>query len=133
MTGIPEFTPAERWVVESALKERYGKPVAPELADAEVKLDRSSDQLTPCPTLYWQERGAGFVICKVAENRYRSMFFYSVHEQYGTGREEYDDLAECVTLLLRLQADHEKDRAGATSGTTGDQLPGEVPFKFIDF
>lgn len=133
MGTIPDFTEAERWVVESALKERYGKPVALEPADAEVKLDRGSDKPTACPVLYWQERGAGFVICKTAENRYRSMFFYSVHEQYGTGREEYDDLAECVSVLLKLQADNEKDRAGATSGTTGDQLPGETPFKFIDF
>lgn len=131
--SIPDFTETERWVVESALKERYGKPVPVELADAELKLDRGSDRITICPILYWQERGAGFVICKLAGSRYRSMFFYSVHEQYGTGHDEYDDLAECVTLLLRLQADHEKDRAGATSGTTGDRLPGESPFKFIDF
>ncbi|MBI4190255.1 MAG: hypothetical protein HY525_06915 [Betaproteobacteria bacterium] len=40
-------------------------------------------------------------------DRYRSQFFYSVLEQFGTGR-DFDDLAECVTTTLRLQADHKK-------------------------
>ena len=54
-------------------------------------------------------------------DRYRSQFFYSALEQFGTGR-DLDDLAECVTTTLRLQADHEKDRAGVTPGKTGADL-----------
>ena len=54
-------------------------------------------------------------------NRFRSQFYYSIGEQYGTGR-DFDDLAECVVTTLRLQADHEKDRAGARSGKTGADL-----------
>ena len=46
---------------------------------------------------------------------------YSIGEQYGTGR-DFDELAECVVTNLRLQADHEKDRAGATSGKTAADL-----------
>lgn len=135
MASIPEITDAERWVVQSTLKERYGKLVELQVADAELKLDPSSETLTACPSFYWQERGAGFVISKVAEGRYRSLFFYSVQEQYGTGRAEYDDLAECVAVLLKLQADHEKDRAGVHSGMTGKDLPegGEPASKFVDF
>jgi len=30
--------------------------------------------------------------------------------------------AECVGITLRLQADHQKDRAGAASGKTGAEL-----------
>ncbi|MBS1218216.1 MAG: hypothetical protein H6R21_1349 [Proteobacteria bacterium] len=30
--------------------------------------------------------------------------------------------AECVSITLRLQADHQKDHAGATSGKTGAEL-----------
>ena len=37
----------------------------------------------------------------------RNQFFYSVNEQYGTGRTHYEDIGECVGVLLRLQADHE--------------------------
>ena len=61
------------------------------------------------------------MIFKIAQNRYRSQFYYSMTEQYGTGH-DFDDLAECVTTTLRLQADHEKNRAGVTSGKTGADL-----------
>lgn len=132
MAKIPDFTETELWVVESALEERYGKQVKVEVAEAEVKLDPGSDALTPCPTLYWQEGGVGFVIYKVAESRYRCLFFYSVHDQYGTDREEYDDLAECVSVLLKLEADTEKERAGAVSGATGEGLSSAFS-QFVDF
>jgi hypothetical protein len=121
MTKISDFTDADRWVVETALKERYGRRVDVEMADSEIKLDEASAEITLCPTFYWEERGVEFVIFKVAADRYRSQFYYSIAEQYGTGR-DFDDLAECVTTTLRLQADHEKDCAGATSGKTGADL-----------
>jgi hypothetical protein len=118
---ISDFNDADRWVVESALKERYGKRVAIEPADSELRLDPESKEITVCPTLYWEGQGVEFVIFKIADDRYRSQFYYSITEQYGTGR-DFDDLAECVVTTLRLQADHEKDRAGATSGKTGTDL-----------
>ncbi|OFZ87369.1 MAG: hypothetical protein A3F74_14885 [Betaproteobacteria bacterium RIFCSPLOWO2_12_FULL_62_58] len=121
MKKISDFTDADRWVVETALKERYGRPIAVEIADSEIKLDQASAEITLCPTFYWEERGVEFVVFKVAADRYRSQFYYSIAEQYGTGR-DFHDLAECVTTTLRLQADHEKDRAGATSGKTGADL-----------
>jgi len=125
MKGIPDIDDAERWVVESTLRERYGRRVETQLAEVELKLSPGDAHLTSCPTLYWEERGAGFVITKVADGRYRTMFFYPAElqgEQYGTGRPEFDDLLDCVTTVLRLQADHEKDRKGAWSGTTRDEL-----------
>ena len=120
--AIPDFSSAERWVIESALKERYGHFVAVELADSELKLDPETPLLTTCPTVFWRERGCNFLIFKTAEDRYRSLFYYSDEEQYGTGRTEYDELAECVSLLLKLQADHEKQRHGVQTGMTGGQI-----------
>jgi hypothetical protein len=124
MSAIPDIDDAERWVVESALRERYGRRVATQLADAELKLTPEDAGLTSCPTLYWEERGAAFVLAKTAEGRYRPMFFYPAEpaEQYGTGRREYDDLLECITAVLRVQADHEKQRLGVGSGDTADDL-----------
>ena len=119
---IPDFNSAERWVIESALKERYGHLVQIELADSELKLDPETPVITVCPTVYWSERGCNFLIFKTREDRYRSQFFYSDEEHYGTGRTEYDELAECVGLLLQLQADHEKQRLGVQTGMTGDQI-----------
>jgi hypothetical protein len=121
----PEFDDGERWVVESALRERYGRIVATQPAEVELRLTPGEDALTACPVLYWEERGAGFVVAKVAEGRYRGMFFYPGEydgEQYGSGRAEYDDLAECTLAVLRAQADHEKQRRGVASGDTADDL-----------
>ncbi|MEW5710096.1 MAG: hypothetical protein AB1830_14530 [Pseudomonadota bacterium] len=132
MPAIPGFSDAELWVVESALKERYGREVPVEVAVSELQLDPSSSELTACPTLHWTQDGVGFLINKIAEGRYRAQFYYSVHDQYGTDREAFDDLGECLGVLLKLQADTAKDRAGAASGADGSSL-GSPFTQFIDF
>jgi len=110
MISIPDFTDTELSVARSAINERYGKTVAIDLADSELRLDRESTALTLCPTIFWTERTTSFVVFKVGESRYRCQFFYSAHEQYGTGRDEYEDIGKCVTHVLQLQADHEAKR-----------------------
>jgi len=120
--AIPDFNSAECWVIESALKERYGHVVQIELADSDLKLDPGAPVLTTSPTVFWSERGCNFLIFKTGEERYRCEFFYSDEEHYGTGRGEFDELAECVSLLLKLQADHEKQRRGVQTGMTGGQI-----------
>lgn len=119
---VPDFTESERELVAALLQERYSKPVLPELADSELKLDPASDDMTLCPTLYWSERGAHFVVCKVASGRYRCQFFYADADQYGTGHDDYIDLRRCVLTLLRVQADHEAQSAGISSGATAVDL-----------
>jgi hypothetical protein len=125
MNAIPDFTDAERWVIESTLRERYGERTPIELADAEVRLDPDTPVLTNCPTVYWHERGAHFVIMKTGEDHYRCQFFYSTYQQYGTGRAEYNDLLDCVVAVLRAQADHEKDTRGVHAGMVRDDLGAE--------
>ena len=44
------------------------------------------------------------------EGEYRSQFFYRNREQFGAGRDYYDNLTECVTILLQVQANHERSR-----------------------
>ena len=125
MASALEIDDAERWVVESALRERYGHRVATQLADTELRVAPGAKALTARPTLYWEERGAAFLVVKVADGRWRAMFFYpadALEEQFGAGRPEYDDLLDCITSVLRAQADHEKERLGATSGKTGSDL-----------
>lgn len=123
---IHDFTTNEQHIVSQALMERYGKLVSMQLADSELQLEPEPAPLSVCPTLFWSERGADFVICKVGENRYRCQFFYSANEQFGTGRDTYDDLAECVTTLLQVQADHEKTRQGVPSGASRADLGGDA-------
>jgi hypothetical protein len=108
--AIPDFSDAERWCVETALVERYCRKVEVEPVDIELRLDPVLPVLTMCPALYWKEGDAACIVTKVGNGRFRSQFFYSVREQYGTGRDEYDDLAECVVTLLQMQADHTAKR-----------------------
>lgn len=86
--------------------ERYCKLVPMQLADSELQLVPASEELALRPTIYWAERGAQFVVCKVAAERFRCQFFYSETEQYGTGREQYDSFGDCVVTLLQVQSDH---------------------------
>ena len=115
---IPDFTEAEQKLVSSLLQKRYAKLVPLQLADSELQLDPASGELASCPTFYWCERGAQFVVSKVADGRYRSLFFYSEAEQYGTGRAEYDDLEDCVVTLLQVQSDHERQLANISVAAT---------------
>ena len=115
---IPDFIDVEHKLVSGILFERYGKLVPMQLADSELQLDELSDELTLCPTIYWTERGAQFVVCKVAAERFRCQFFYSETEQYGTGHDQYDSLGDCVVTLLQVQSDHERQMANISSGAT---------------
>jgi hypothetical protein len=105
MSKIPDFSDSETWVVRSTLEERYGSVPEIQLAETELRLDKGSTQLEPCPTLYWEVDGCHFVICKTGDRNYRCQFFYRIHHMYGTGIPEYDDLAECIVSLLQVQAD----------------------------
>ena len=115
-TTIPDFTEREKKLVQQCLKERYGKEVPVETAEAEVMLDQLTQALDTCPSLTWQERDANFVVYKTGDNRFGCQFYYIETEQYGTGKDEYDNLGDCVITLLQVQADHELSRKGVRSG-----------------
>lgn len=122
---ISPFTPDEIDLVSSLLRSRYFSDTAVEEIEADVQLDPADAGPVTCPGLYWSARGAHFVLVKAGEGRFRTQFFYGEQEQFGTGRLEYDDLGECVTVLLRLQSDHERTRAGALPGATGADPAGD--------
>ena len=106
MSRIPDFSESELWVINATLEERYGAPREIQLAETELRLDKGSTELVPCPTAYWEADNCHFVVCKTGDKSYRCQFFYRIHQMYGTGVDEYDDLAECVVSLLQVQADH---------------------------
>ena len=106
MKPIPDFNESELWVIKNTLEERYRKEVDIDEGEAEIRLRPGDRELTPCPVVLWHgEDGAGFVIFKSGAERYRCQFFYRVHRQYGTGIDEYDNISECITSLLHVQAD----------------------------
>jgi hypothetical protein len=115
---IADFSDSELKLVSHTLFERYGRIVALQAADAEIQLDAESELLSTCPVLYWEERGAHFVVFKLADTRYKAQFFYNETTQYGTGKESFDNLGDCVITLLQVQADHEQEMKGIRSGMT---------------
>ena len=118
-TPIPDFTPTEREIVAMIVERRYARPIEIVEADSELRLDPASEELSACPTLYWTERGAHFVVFKVGDSRFRCQFFYSDADHYGTGRDEYDDLSFCVRTLLQVLSDHERESAVTSARASG--------------
>ena len=110
MNAIEDFTDSELWIIRTTLEERYGAPVEPQLADTELRLNPYDTALTLCPAAYWEHEGCHFIVCKTGSPRSRCQFYYRVHEMYGTGVEEYDDLSECMVTLLQVQADYVASR-----------------------
>jgi len=114
----PDFTDSELKLANQTLFERYGRLVPLQVADAEIQLDPESPDLSTCPTLYWEERGAHFVVMKLGESRFIAQFFYNEASQYGTGKESFDNLGDCMITLLQVQSDHERQMQGIRSGMT---------------
>ena len=109
MYSIPDFTPAENETVRQIVHEIYRETVEFYPADSEIMLNHGRRQLVDCPTLFWHSRDANFAVIRSGLNWYQCQFFYAPRDQYGTGREEYDSLEKCITTLLQVQADHERD------------------------
>jgi hypothetical protein len=113
MASVPDITDTERWVIKNTLRERYGRDLEYQLADAEIRVHAADRDLTTCPVLYWQaEDGCNFVLFKTGERAYRCQFFYKPYKQMGTGTEEYSDLAECAVAILQAQADFVAEQRG---------------------
>ena len=115
---IADFSDSELKLLNQTLIERYGRMVPLQTADAEIQLRAESDALDTCPVVYWEERGAHFVVFKLGDTRFKAQFFYNEATQYGTGKESFDNLGDCVVTLLQVQADHEQQMKGIRSGMT---------------
>ncbi|MEJ2694782.1 MAG: hypothetical protein P8166_17600 [Candidatus Thiodiazotropha sp.] len=112
MAEIPDITDSEHWIIETTLVERYGHKVETQIADAEIRLMPSDQELSSCPVVYWNQDDCNFIVFKTGSRNYRCQFFYRGYQQYGTGIHEYDDLTECIVSLLQTQADHEAKERG---------------------
>ncbi|MXZ80164.1 MAG: hypothetical protein F4Z15_02070 [Gammaproteobacteria bacterium] len=112
-----DFTQTELHRIREMLTQRYRKEVEVQLADCELSLDMGETEPMSCPTVFWHERDANFVVFKISPFRFRSQFFYSPHEQYGTGIDEFNDLDQRVAALLQTQSDHEREHRGMNPPT----------------
>lgn len=112
-----EFDEEELELLAALLERRYGRATAFECAEADI------EGVSPrtCAAVFWEGRGAQFVVCKTGDSLYRAEYFLGDAAAFGA-RPEFDDLAVCVNTLLRLQADDERRRAGVFSGATAATL-----------
>ena len=108
MDSIPNFTLADIEMVRLLVHQRYRETIEIHLADPELILNSKRERRVDYPTLFWHVHGANFAVIRSGLNQFRCQFFYTPHDQHGTGREEYDSLEQCVTILLQVQADHER-------------------------
>lgn len=108
MTAVTDFTETETWAIETTLKERWpGQNIGLQLADVEIKMFPDDRELSEVPAIFWQVDDANFVIIKVGDRSYRCQFYYRGYQQYGTGKSEFDDITDCLVMLLQVHADKE--------------------------
>lgn len=110
MSSVADFTDTENKLVDDTLRERYGKDTETNMVDVELRIYPDDRELTECPAHYWEQDNCHFILAKTGDSEYFSQFFYGNREQFGTGRERYDDLFNCIITLLQVQADHDRDR-----------------------
>ncbi len=116
MADIPDFSEVELKLIRATLKERYGRDIPIEPADAELRVDPADRELTLCPIVYWQVEKCSFILARVSKNHFVGEFFYRVHQHYGPTKRKFDDILDCLVALLKVQEEHEanlKDEAAA--------------------
>jgi len=115
MSEASAFSDADWHLVQAALRERYGRQVQVDEVETEIRLNPADRELTVCPALYWKEDGCNFVVSKTGDNQFRSMFFWSVKDRFSTGKDEYDNLGDCLVTTLKMQeeAGHLRDAEAA--------------------
>jgi hypothetical protein len=120
MAAIPDFTEVEMRLVDVALRERYGRAVEVQGVETEIRLLPADRELTLCPALYWKEEGCAFVVSRTGADKFRSMFFWSVKDRFSTGKEEYDNLGDCLVTTLKMQEEAATRRAQESGGGEAD-------------
>ena len=117
MSDIPEFSAADIKLVQATLKERFGAQVAESVeikeVETEIRLSPGDRELTVCPALFWIVGDCAFVVSRTGLAEYRTMF-YSVKDRFGTGKETYDNLGDCLISLLKVQEEEDAKRRGET-------------------
>jgi hypothetical protein len=77
--------------------------------DAELQLNLLKEEFALCPSMMWKENGANFIVFKIGDERFRCLFYYNEATQFGTGKEVFDNLGDCVVTLLQVHTDQEEE------------------------
>jgi hypothetical protein len=115
MSDSEDFTESELWAIETTLKERWpGESIELQQADVDIRLFPEDRELSERPAVVWEHGTTSFVVIKAFDRNYRCQFYYRGYQQYGTGKNEFDDLTDCIVTMLQVHADKEaQDREQA--------------------
>jgi hypothetical protein len=119
---VLNYTENELDSIRQVLSHRYKAEIEIFLADCEVQLDKEKDEAVERPAVYWRAMDCNFIVVKLDQNRFEGRYFYQPSEHFSNAQQEYSDVVNCVTALLRSQADQSKEVKGVTSGLTGAEL-----------
>lgn len=119
---IADFTEEHISTVQGIVDEYVGEPVDIQLADSEVQLDENSDQMTPCPLLFWTAGDCNFALMRTGEERFQARFFYSPQKQFGTDQPSFNTIEDCTAAILQAQVDRENQQQGAVGADINAQL-----------
>ena len=106
---IKPFSARERNLISQALLERFGHAVPLQAVDAELQLNLLKEEFAMCPSVMWKENGANFIVFKTGDERFRSLFYYNEATQFATGKDEYDNLGDCVGTLMQVKTDQQEE------------------------
>ena len=98
-----DFNATELNIIKDATSKRW-KDVDIHLADIEITRTAKDEKTTLCPAAVWETADCTFVVSKVDEFVYKSVFYYLGTKQIDTGISEYNDLSDCVLTLMKVQA-----------------------------
>ncbi len=119
---MTDFTDSELEAVQDALYRRYKEEIEIHLADCEVQPDLSDRDIVERPAIFWNALGCNFIVIKMDQSRFHGRYFYNPHEQFPEKHNEYSDVINCASSLLRDEADHARETHGVYSGSTGADL-----------
>jgi hypothetical protein len=114
LSQIQDFSASDLKLVQATIKERFGAEAEIKEVETEIRLSPADRELTVCPALFWVVDDCAFVLSRTGQAEYRAMFYYSVKDRFGTGKETYDNLGDCVISLLKVQEEEDSKRRGAT-------------------
>lgn len=116
---ISDYSKNHVEAVQDLVDARFGRQISLHLGDSEVQLDPKEENLTICPLIIWNARECNFMVMKTGEDQYQARYFYNDETQYNTKQAQFTDLTDCVTAVMREQADDERQAEMAKDGVNG--------------
>lgn len=98
-----DFSKEEINIINKAIATRW-QEMDIHLADIEIARSAKDEKTIPCPAVVWETADCTFVVAKVDELAYKSVFYYMSTKQIDTGVNEFNDLQDCVITLMKVQS-----------------------------